>query len=191
MPGFIAGFPVDNSYSNQLAASMVRLREPVVVTGTAGNIRFAEIPQDYTHLEIVFTGRGTAVATEVALLGRLNLDAGSNYDTVYSYGSASSAGASTGTSQTALYLGAFAAASAGTAFQCGCSRILIPFYSRTDFERTSVAESFSKYGTSSGNLAMRNASSAWRSTAPVTVIDLIPSSGLFAANSVATIYGIR
>lgn len=149
----------------------------------------SSIPQVYNELRIVVFARGDAVATSVSNTIRLNNDSAANYDLITLSGNngAVSSGDSVGT--TALSMGDIAAASA-TAGLASHAIIDLPQYANTNFQKTMISTNYLKRGTALGDQFNRQYFGAWRSSAAITRIALIPGSGNWNTNSRFTLYGI-
>jgi hypothetical protein len=70
-------------------------------------------------------------------------------------------------------------------------KALIAHYAGTAFDKIVSSEMAMKYGTSSTNLQVGNEAFAWRSTAAITSIKIIPNSANFKAGTLFTLYGLN
>jgi hypothetical protein len=158
-------------------------------TGTVASFVFSGIVQTYNDLVVSCSLRGTASATTVDLLLRINNSSSNIYDGNRFSG--------TGTSQVtgrytnssfAAPMGAMVAANA-TANVFSAHEINFFRYSDTAMHKSVIARGASNYDTSANgyvDLVLNN----YFSTVAVSTITLLPSTGSFAAGSVVTIYGI-
>lgn len=158
-------------------------------TGT-GTVTFSSIPQHYTHLQLVISGRGTQAATNVNVLLRFNNDSAGNYDWQIDQGSGATEAASEGVAQTSILAAGIAAASA-TAGLAGNSTLTVFNYTNTDLNTTVQWNGGVQIGTSSGNVFVTQGYGNWRNTAAVTRIDLVLSAGNWAAGSKISLYGLN
>lgn len=140
------------------------------------------IVDDYGDLEIEYLVRGAAASSTVNLLLRFNNDSGSNYDyqTIVTSAGATSSGETFGA--TSGQVGVIPAASAAAGLAAG-GTIHIPGYAGTAFNKVANCYAAYKVGTSSGNLTKRDHSIFWRSSAAITRVTLLLSSGNFDAGS--------
>ena len=159
--------------------------EPIA-TQTLGSatasITFSSIPATYTDLRLVFVLKNTSADNPIV---RLNSDSGTNYSRIIlrGDGSAASSGRSTSTSQTILGYN-FSGASAQFTFYT------LDFFSyagstnKTFLITASEDENGVGYSTSMVSL--------YRSTTAISTIALSNfSSNTFAAETTATLYGIK
>lgn len=176
------------------AGSVQRLGKVTVGTAQAA-IAFVAIPQGYSALQVVITGRGTNASTSVNLLMRMaqtgtSYDTGANYDWVAMNGLGTSNANAEGIGATSAVVGALAAASA-PAGAAGNADVLLPDYAGSTFHKTFVSRGGRKDAASSGNLRAVNIAGHWRNTAPIVAIELSLSAGNFDTGTVAALYGIR
>jgi hypothetical protein len=158
-------------------------------TGT-GTVTFSSIPQTFQDLEIVFYGAGTASAANVDIDIRFNGDSGSNYDYQFLQGTAVSAQAAGSVAVSSIRSTSINAAS-GASSSADQATIRIPAYVNSTLQKSLVTSSGLKNGTSStSNLFIFAVAGWWRSTAAITSVSLILSSGNYASGSVVSLYGI-
>lgn len=175
------------SSSSSSSGSLAVIGRTVVGVGGAASIDFTSIPADYESLRVVYAGRGTAAVTDVELRLRLNNDSAANYDWRNLFVSEGGITTATAAGETSARFAATIAASA-TAGKAGTAAILIPSYARTVFHKTMTGEIGYPLNETTG-IRRAEATAVWRSTAAVTQITLLLSSGNFAEGSVATLYG--
>jgi hypothetical protein len=176
----------------QLGASgsaMTNIAEQIVTGSVAASITFSSIPGTYRHLFLTLVARGDTGSNVEALM-QLNADTGANY--VYSATSATdtsvtdSVASGSGTSFDLRYcVGTSDLASSATCFQ-------LTFY---DYARTSWHKSYSGHGshiyglTAPADQRFQLLEGQWQNTAAITSIKLFLSSGNWAINTVATLWG--
>ena len=143
----------------------------------------------YTHLEILWSARGTEVAASTNLNLTFNSDTGSNYDRQLVSGSAATASASEAIGGTFAVIGAVAAASA-TAGLAGTGVLRVFDYRGTTFQKGGISNENLRRGTTSGNVFTRQWSIGWRNTAAVTSVTITLAAGNFVAGSKFSLYGM-
>ena len=155
----------------------------------SASVDITGIVADYAHLRLVAYLRGDTAATGIVVNARFNNDSGANYDgqSLSGTGSSTTAGESFG--QTSVRVGRCAAASAG-ANLFGIIVVDIPHYAGSANNKIALSHCADKTGTATGNLFVEHNSAAWRSSATITRITLLPSAGNFAAGSRVTLYGM-
>lgn len=171
---------------------MVGGRSPIwhqELGAAASSFDAQSLPATYRELEIVAVIRSDAAVSSAEGTLRFNNDSAGNYDAQRVSGSGATAAAAetlAGSGAGAiLYPGASAAANLA-----GRVRIVIPEYADTTFEKAALVESGHKQGTATGNLTKRSGVLAWRSTAAITRVQLLPAAGNWVAGSRMTIYAI-
>lgn len=177
----MSGTTLNASGSGSGAEVLISEQTP---SGT-GTVTFATISGAYRDLRVIVRGRGTAVAASVNVALQFNADTGANYDRQRvgtTNGSTASAAGATG--QSSMILGNIPAASA-TAGNAGNVDIRIYDYIGTTFFKNAAAvETFRA-------IDVNVFSGTWfAAAAAITQIDVILSSGNYAAGSVVSLYGI-
>lgn len=170
--------------------ALVALARTVVPAGGVASITFASIPAGYRDLQVRLTGRSTAAAQAYAGVSiQFNGDTAANYDSERVDIQGASVALSESLATATPFLGIIAA---GTAVAGGMGAILaeIPDYGGA-WRKMALGQSSIKQADAAGGLWQSNITVGWRSTAAITSILLAPSSGLFAENTVATLYGVR
>lgn len=172
------------------AAGAMKLIGSSVLVATATSISFTSIPATYRHLTVIVNGRSNraGVATDPINV-QFNGDTAANYDTEYTDAAAAAAPAAENLADTSIFAGRVAAATA-SAGAAGGSRILIPDYRGTTFQKLAIIHDGYVTGTASGTVHSFTASGRWRSTAAINRVDLVPAVGPFAVGTVASLYGI-
>ena len=149
--------------------------------GTASSIAFSSIPQTYTDLKLVLSGRSTIVDNAVS--GAFN-GSTSNFTNRILYGSGSSPVSNTPGNNTVCYLNL----SSETASIFANSEIYIPNYtgsSNKSFYSDSAQEN---NATTSYQIMLAG---LWSQTAAITSITLTIAAGNFAQHTSASLYGIK
>ncbi len=167
-----------------MATTFVKIQTVTLGSATA-TISFTSIPQTYTDLKIVFSGRSERTASAYdSLVAKFNSTA-TTYVSRRLYGENQSAGADGVTTQ----LGAFSSNST-TAGIFGSIEVYIPNYTSSNEKirsSSSVAENndANAYGT-------QLVTSKWNGTGAITEIELSGISGSnFMTHTTATLYGIK
>jgi hypothetical protein len=154
------------------------------LTSAAASITFSSIPQTFTDLYLVISGRSTG--TNYAINATIN-GSTSNYSYRALEGSGSSTTSFTNANGPVRFIGS-QSFDGNTSNTFGSSTIYIPNY------RSSVAKSISIDTVTENNAtqAFQDILAAlWNDTAAITEISLAPNvSGNFATGSSATLYGI-
>ena len=162
--------------------------EDKILSAIATPITFSAIPATFAHLRLLLTGRSDAAGAAHQLVMRFNGDATANYDAVETtmVTGAVACGQSLGATSTAI--GEVPGASAiANAFSCIAIDI---FNYRNAFPKLYQAQCFDKRGLAAGDLILRYCGGAWRSTAAITSISVLPANGYFVVGTRATLYGL-
>ena len=150
---------------------------------------FSAISSAYRHLEIYYVARSDNAAAQ-GLLMQFNGDTGGNYDyevTQAQDGSFNFIGNSAGA--TSIQIGRLNPSGA-PAGSMATGRIWIPYYSTTTQDKGALGMVHC-IDAASNTFILLNAGGTWRTAnAAITSITFIGGSGGFAANSVASLYGI-
>jgi hypothetical protein len=167
--------------------AMIQIAKVTVGSGGQASIDFSSIPNTYSHLMLILSGRGVSVSIDYAKL-TFNGDAGSNYNWGVLYPSPSSGPGDYSTNaQTAIQAGTINDNSAAP--RAALIKALIANYANTGFYKTVfIDNAFGGALMATGQIA----AGEWMSVAAINEITLTPSSGLnFAEGTVATLYGIE
>jgi hypothetical protein len=165
------------AYTYKLIASAL------VGSGGAASLDFTSIPQTYTNLCILASPRSTNAFTGENIYIRFN-DSTSSYNWVNFYGTGSgSASIQNGSDNQA---GTAVGASATTSF-FGNVCIYIPEYTTTKY-KTLISDSNVENNATRGDNTLWG--TMWSNTAAITSIKLFPSTGVWAQDSNAYLYGI-
>ena len=150
---------------------------------------FSAISGAYRHLEIYYVARSDNVAAQ-GLLMRFNGDTGANYDYEITQAQDGSFNAiAAGVAQTSIQIGRLNPSGA-PAGSMASGRIWIPYYSTTAQDKGALGMVHC-IDAAASTFILLNAGGTWRTAnAAITSITFIGGSGAFAANSVASLYGI-
>jgi hypothetical protein len=157
-----------------------------VTVGVAGqaNIEFASIPQTYTDLVLLYSGRSTRAATGDDLYIRFNgLSTNLSSRALYGTGSA----ATSNSDASVAYVGYFVG-DTGTASVFSNGSIYIPNYT------ASIAKNISGDAVNEHNATGATqlfASGLWNQTAAITQINIYALNGDWKQFSSASLYGIK
>jgi hypothetical protein len=156
------------------------------LASTASSVTLSAIPQTYTDLILVISGRDASNGGTSANPGiKFNNDAGSNMSQRRLYGDGGGASSTTSTAQNAIY-DWFVSGSTATANTFGNATIYIPNYAGA------TAKSFSMDAVSEHNATtayQEILAGLWNQTAAITTINLL-ASNTWAIGSSFTLYGI-
>lgn len=156
-----------------------------VLGADATTITFSSIPQTFDDLVMVLSPRAS-VSGWPGMLMRFNTDTGSNYSYRIIEGSGASASSFSGTSTTSI-IAANLGGAGTTANTFGNIEIYVPNYTSSAYKpvsSTSVSE------TNATTAYIDAIAGLWSSTAAITQIDVLPSTGYFVTNSSFFLYGI-
>jgi hypothetical protein len=170
-----------------MATTYSLISSVTVGSGGAANIEFTSIPQTYTNLSILISGR----STDSVFLRAVNLRFNGNSSSIYSYkqlyGFNSSAGSFGETNISNMFTGQMPGTS-GTANTFANGSIYISNY--TSSNNKSVSIDNAPEINSGTNWQLDLIAGLWGNTAAITSVALIPGSGNFAQYSTAYLYGI-
>lgn len=180
---FTAGQVLTADALNTLIAQ--RQLENQELDANAASISFADIPQDFTHLEIVLSAQHAGAGFENLFL-RFNGDSGTNYAHVR-WGWL---GDGTSNDNYNGSLSKMAVGWLGWTFW-SVINVSIPRYTVAGFQKLATGWGLATgpIGSGSSNAALFQAGGRWIGTDPVTSIELTNNHGDFVAGSVATLYG--
>lgn len=181
----VLGYKADPAGSS---GALTLISDTTLAVDTA-SVTFSSISGSYKHLMLIVDARETGAVTVDNLLLRFNGDTGANYDyqRIRAVGSTLSGAEFFGLTSAVV---GWITGSSGTANFSGISDILIPNYASTVFQKTAISRTFTRHSTATLGMSILTIGAAWRSTAAVTQIDLLPSSGNFLTGSRFSLYGI-
>lgn len=169
-----------------LGGSYQSIATTTVGSGGSSGITFSSIPQTFSHLQIRGIGRGTTTNPALGIVVRFNGDTASNYS--YHAVTGNGASASAIASASATFMDLFenpSATSTANAFSGGVCDIL-DYSVTTKYKTARSLNGYDRNGT--GDIFLF--SGAWRNTAAITQVDLIPYAGLIAQYSSFALYGV-
>jgi len=177
-------------FGNSGAPSILVKIEEVSPSGT-GVVTFSSLG-NYTHLRIVYSGRGDQSATSTAINLTFNSDTGSNYDGVRpDFFATGQYTAADQVAQTSAIIGVVPAATAPANYSTG-GEILIHDYRGTTFFKSAFASAAGAVlAASTTNIHVRVFDAFWRNTGAITSITLTLASGNYVAGSKFTLYGMK
>lgn len=164
-----------------MAVTYKLIQTITVGSGGAANIEFTSIPQTYTDLHLVISGRSadTIIACQVEFNGSTSSHSGrfleGDGSTVYSYTTTST-------------IGAFITKSSDTASTFGSASIYIPNYTSSNHKSFSVDTTTENNATTAYPALFAK---LWSNTSAITSILLKPQVANFAQYSSASLYGIK
>ena len=173
-----------------MANTYVAIQTITVGSGGSSNIEFTSIPQTYTDLNLLVSGRTTANGdnygeTDLSFNGA---PGGTSFSWRQLLGSGASASSQNGGSDSAIYI-QWPTGSGATASAFGSSSIYIPRYTGSDYKSVSI-DSVTANNLSQSLQIMT--AGLWSNTAAITSIRLTIVYGTaFAEYSTATLYGIK
>jgi len=173
-----------------MANTYVAIQTITVGSGGSSNIEFTSIPQTYTDLNVLVSGRTTTNGdtygeTDVSFNGA---PSGTSFSWRQTLGSGGSASSQNGGSDSAIYI-QWPTGSGATASAFGSSSIYIPRYTGSDYKSVSIDSVTAN--NASQSLQIMTAG-LWSNTAAITSIRLTIVYGTaFAEYSTATLYGIK
>lgn len=166
-----------------VVAGAYELIETQVLASAQASVVFSSLgtySATYKHLQIRATHLSSG-AGAVDLLMRLNADTGSNYNNHALVGNGSAVSSIAGTSTSSMRIGFVA----GGQFGASITDIL------DAYSTTKNKTSRTLVGAIADVNEIQLASAAWRNTASITSITLLPSAGNIATGSRFSLYGIR
>jgi hypothetical protein len=165
-----------------MANTFIKIETITVGSGGSKTIAFTSIPQTYTDIKIVLSGRGTRASNDDDILLSFNSST-SNFTGKQVYGN----GAGAFSSASARFIGSIPGTSA-TSSVFGTTELYIPNYTSANnksFSAESVTEN-------NGTTAYQNMTAGlWSDTAAITSVTLTSNVGDFVQYSTATLYGIK
>ena len=161
-----------------MATPTYDLLESVTLATAASSVTFSSIDQSYGDLIIIVNALGS---TTLEARIRLNSDSGSNYNSVRMSGNGSTATSASLASQTSGSLSVIADATTGEAILL---KVEIQDYTATDKHKSMLARA-NQSATGTEATALR-----WASTAAVTAIEILTSTGNWAIGGTFNLYGV-
>lgn len=160
------------------------LIQTVTLGSANGEMVFTNIPTTFTDLMLLVSARGTANG-ERQILFQFNAD-GSNHSTRRLFGTGSTVASQSQTNVSAIIAG-FIPGADYTANTFASSSIYVPNYRSSTNKAVSVETVGENNATTANQLIVAG---SYATTNPITVVALYLDSGLYAAGSTASLYGI-
>jgi hypothetical protein len=157
------------------------------LTGTAASVTFSSIPATYTDLYLTVSGRSDFATSNTSLAIRFNGDTGINYLIKLLKGDGSTASSPYTPSDNAFFPQGVIPAASNTANTFSNVIATIPNYAGSTVKLISVEAVGENNATAAGQAIMAG---SWNSTAAITSITALPSSGNFTTGSTLSLYGL-
>lgn len=181
---FVAGQRVT---AGQLNGNSEQLISSVSLTVATATVSLA-VPSGYNRLQVYFTGRSNAAAAAASARIQFNSDTGANYNYIYTQANNGAVATADNTGQTALLVATVTGATSTANFSSSGNFTI---------DNTSGAGTFfpTVVGTGTGFVTTANMyngvyTGQWSSTAAITSIQFILSTGSWVANSQFSVYGV-
>ena len=164
----------------------------VTAGGGDASIAFTNIPQDYTDLKIIFSGRSTKAGSYTGA-GLLTFNSGEagvmNQKDLYGVGGTSSPGSATSASADFISIGEGSFPSAGnTSGVFGNFELYVKSYTESNYKSWSIDYIACDNSTTSYPII---AAGIYNINSAVTTVTIACSGGNWAQNTTATLYGVR
>ena len=175
-----------------MALQLFKIASTTIGSGGTATITFSNIPQGYTDLKLVCSLRGDTTNSDIGITGfqthylRLNNNLGSLHSGRYLQGNGSVASSGSNGPETIWHAPGSTNAS-DTANTFASSELYIPNYTSSNNKSASIDMVGENNATTSGAFL---SAFLFASTAAITQIDILASSGNFVQYSTATLYGI-
>lgn len=146
------------------------------------------IPQVYSHLEFVVTGRSVIVAGADTPSLVINNDGGANYERQLFYGDAAASSSAFQAAQTSVVLGITPGTTNPATFSSVCE-VSLPDYRSTTFYKEILSVFHGAYN---GGTTARSGiyGTAWKSTSAINRLSVSNSGNNFTAGSRFSLYGV-
>ena len=158
----------------------------VTAAGGAANIEFTSIPQTYTDLQLVVSGRSTGAVVAANINLTFNGSA-TGYSTRNVWGNGAAV-QNDSASTTFLYGSVAVSGASATASVFGNSSFYIPNYAGSTNKSVLMDFVTENNATTAYNVLVAG---LWSNTAAITQITMVLNSGNFAQYSSASLYGIK
>jgi hypothetical protein len=154
------------------------------ISTAVSSFTFSNIPTTFTDLVIVLTGGNSRTDASDSLTIRFNSDSGSNYSNTDLFGTSSGAASTRTSSATTMRISSVAGSTNGLN---STSTIHIFNYANTTTYKTAIGRG------NITNVEVNARVGLWRSTSPITSVNLLAQEGLanWAVGTTFTLYGIK
>jgi hypothetical protein len=169
-----------------MANTFIKIQTVTVGSGGAASIDFTSIPQTFTDLKILVSGRTLQAQLYGSGFLQFNSDTGSNYKWRRLYGNGSTTASDNSTSSTSITNWDMAGANS-TASVFGNSELYIPNYRSANQKSVSIDYVYENAGSTTG---LGFVAGLWTNTAAITSIKIYGTTTL-TEFSTATLYGIK
>ena len=184
---------VEDIYIPELATGrMAYAAAPVTLAAPAGTVTFADIPQTFRHLLLVYCARTDRAAEIDSIIVQFNGDTGNNYDVQFLQATDTTVSANGLLAQSSI-ISLYCEAANSTANAFSSSGFFIWNYTDTNTFKTVSSLANGVFGNVSADADayIRILYGKWRSTAAITSITLDQVTGPnFVTNSLFQLYGI-
>lgn len=191
---FVAGVMTHEAGLDNLSANLTtgvkRVLAETTLAVAAASVTLSSIPATFRNLHLVFLARGTQAATQVTVVCRFNADAtAANYHSqgLYASGTTVTAAEQAPGSIGGLWIADIPAATATSGIMYGGYEARVFDY-RSAQEKPVASRGDSRVG-GGGSHRTYLLGGVWISTAVITSITLLPTTGSFEAFSRFTLYG--
>lgn len=166
-----------------MALTYTAIAETLVGAGGASNITFSNIPQTYTHLVIMLSGRGSSGVVADSEL-RFNNSSSNNGAILWELN-----GTATPYGQNLSNLKLIDNGPSSTSGQFSNNYILIPNYTSSSRFKQMMTQNITE--NASNSAWMTYVAGRWSDTSAITSIVLVPGGGTYVQHSRATLYGLK
>jgi hypothetical protein len=167
------------------------LIDTVTNTGNA-QITFSNIPQTYTHLQVIAYLRGAQAVTDSGVRFRFNGDTGSNYHHARLDTLGTTVAGSVGAATTYIMFGRIVGASGTANYFTAVQAFIMNYRTSSGFKPVTATHAGSRATASTDQFA-GTGGGLWLSTSAITSILLWHDNGAgeFVSGSMASLYGIN
>ena len=169
-----------------MTIAMQPIYTQTVGSGGAASITFNSIPQTFTDLKLVISGRSSASSPSVYFL--LNMDGGSNYSNTTLRGNGSTVSSIRLSGSTFIRFDSAGDGSDATASTFTNIELYLPNYTSSN-SKSFVVDSVAESNTATFNYANVLGAGLWRNTAAVSSVYIV-FDGTLQQYSTFTLYGI-
>lgn len=171
------------------AGGLSLITDTVLGSDTA-SVSFSSIPGTYKHLVLWVQSRGDGAVVTETIPVRFNSDSGANYDLEVLYANDTTVAGASVNGAISMQLGLQPGTSVARANLAGGNVILVPNYAGTTFEKGAFGFG-GQADSTAANCYVHVRWGAWRNTAAVTAITLLPATSTnFKTGSRFTLYGV-
>jgi hypothetical protein len=167
--------------------NFIKIKTITVGSGGSSSIDFTSIPQTFTDLKILISGRATSVDTDFFVT--FNGSAVAQYNFVQMYGYVSGNGADRGSGQTSLNVGVTSGASNSSASAFSANEINILNYALSTQYKAVGSLNVTENNGTVAYLNMKQGQ--WSNNSAITSLSLTCGNGIWAEYTKVTLYGIK